>query len=252
MDPPFFCNSIANWTRHKIHTPNEILPGFPHPYENQAYSVYILLIGLQLYNYVASVLLYALLCCIYAALLGVVIYFCPRLFSLLQPSMGRSSALSVRLFLCSFLCIFVFAAHTIGYGRRVVAPPRKVYWWWNYGALELLPSLVLLVMMHPRTSKPNRVDDDASNFRHHHNQPSQQQQQPQNNHHHHRIHSATVTGGVDDAVSASQSYPYRKPYMKRTDSSTRRLQGESTALLKGQIHNYGGTTSETPPPPSSS
>jgi hypothetical protein len=51
----------------------------------QAYVVYLFLIGTQLFNTVATILLYALMCCIYAALLGVVLFYCPRLISLLQP-----------------------------------------------------------------------------------------------------------------------------------------------------------------------
>jgi hypothetical protein len=47
----------------------------------------LFLIGTQLFNTVASILLYALLCCIYAALLGVVLFYCPRLISLLKPTL---------------------------------------------------------------------------------------------------------------------------------------------------------------------
>lgn len=118
----------------------------------QAYVVYLFLIGIQLFNTVATILIYALLCCIYAALLGVVLYFFPRLISVLQPTLRRSSAvaetnnnvpgvgngnsgrgLSIRLTICTLLCISVFLARTIGYARLVVMPPRRVYWWWNYG-----------------------------------------------------------------------------------------------------------------------
>lgn len=51
----------------------------------QSYVVYLFLIGTQLFNTVATILLYALLCCIYAALLGVVLFYCPRLIALLKP-----------------------------------------------------------------------------------------------------------------------------------------------------------------------
>lgn len=99
----------------------------------QAYVVYLFLITTQLFNNIASVLLYALLSCIYAALFGTAVYFFPRLLSLLQPSLGRHRGLAVRLLICNVLCLFIFAAHTYEYVQIVVAPPRSVYWWWNYG-----------------------------------------------------------------------------------------------------------------------
>jgi hypothetical protein len=79
-----------------------------------AYVVYIALIGTQIWNSVASILLYALLCCIYAALFGTVVYFCPRLLALLQPSLVRHRGLAIRLSVCTLLCIIVFGAHTVG------------------------------------------------------------------------------------------------------------------------------------------
>jgi hypothetical protein len=147
--------------------------------------VYIALILLQLFNKVASVLLYALLCIMYATLLGVVLYFCPKLLSLLLSSAVRHGALTTRLSLCSAVCVFVFAAHTVHYARLVVAPPFKVYWWWQYGtyqhtcpdgprcchgsltmrpklvhdkgALELIPTLVFLIIMRPNPNKAERM-----------------------------------------------------------------------------------------------
>lgn len=114
-----------------------------------AYIVYLSLLCAFFVNTVASVLLYALLCCMYAALFGTCVYFCPRLLMLLKPSLERYQGLAIRLAICSFLCIIVFVSHTIGYAVNIVAPPRKVYWWWNYGALELLPSGSFLLLMHP-------------------------------------------------------------------------------------------------------
>jgi hypothetical protein len=123
-----------------------------------AYIVYLFLIGLQLVDTVATVLLYALLCCIYAALLGVVLYYFPTLIWLLQSTIRQSPppppstssdsntidnqgsigalGLSVRLIVTMVASIFVFLARTVGYAILVVMPPRRVYWWWNYGRLE--------------------------------------------------------------------------------------------------------------------
>lgn len=121
-----------------------------------AYVVYTVLVGTFFVNPVASVLLYALLCCIYAALFGTCVYFCPRLLILLKPSLARYSGLAIRLTICSFLCIVVFVSHTIGYAVNIVAPPRTVYWWWNYGALELIPSALFLLLMHPSSGGRGR------------------------------------------------------------------------------------------------
>eukprot|EP00339_Tiarina_fusa_P022660 CAMPEP_0117035142 /NCGR_PEP_ID=MMETSP0472-20121206/24973_1 /TAXON_ID=693140 ORGANISM="Tiarina fusus, Strain LIS" /NCGR_SAMPLE_ID=MMETSP0472 /ASSEMBLY_ACC=CAM_ASM_000603 /LENGTH=353 /DNA_ID=CAMNT_0004744517 /DNA_START=124 /DNA_END=1182 /DNA_ORIENTATION=+ len=117
-----------------------------------SYVVYVMLVATYFWNPLASVLLYALLCCIYAALLGTTLFFCPRLLTLLQPSLQRQRGLSVRLLSCTALCVFVFGGRTIGFARKVVAPPRQVSWWWQYGALELIPAVLFLVMMHRRNA----------------------------------------------------------------------------------------------------
>ena len=127
--------------------------------------VYLFLIGLQLFNNVASILLYALLCCIYAALLGTVVYFFPRLVLLMRPILEDHPGLAVRLLVSTFVCLVVFGAQTIDYAKIVVAPPKTVYWWWNYGALELVPSAVLLILTHPFTktsSRGSRPPDDSA------------------------------------------------------------------------------------------
>ncbi len=128
-----------------------------------AYVLYVVVMGTYFWNPVASVLLYALLCCIYAALFGTALYFCPRLLLLLQPSLARHSGLAIRLSLCSVLCVFVFGARTFGFARKVVAPPATVSWWWQYGVLELIPSILFLLMMHPKSPRPVVDDTDDSN-----------------------------------------------------------------------------------------
>ena len=176
-----------------------------------AYVVYAVLITTQIWNDVATILLYALLSCIYAALFGTVIYFGPRLLSLLQTmhttngtassnisttslvgsgsSSGNANLVSgvngirtnphfgvlLRVSLCAVVTIALFAGHTVGYARLVVAPPRDVYWWINYGAMELLPAVVLLVLMHPqqhgrggrRKNGGIASGDDADEDQHH-------------------------------------------------------------------------------------
>ena len=123
-----------------------------------AYVVYGVLVATYLWNPLASVLLYALLCCIYAALLGTTLFFGPRLLKLLKPnltdrqsssSLSGGKGLGIRLVGCTSICIFVFMARTIGFAREVVAPPKNVSWWWQYGVLELFPTILFLLMMHP-------------------------------------------------------------------------------------------------------
>ena len=122
-----------------------------------AYIVYSGLIVLELFNSVASVLLYALLCCIYAALFGAIAYLCPQLWILLRPSLSNHRPLVIRLYVCTILCLLVFAGHTVVFARIVIAPPEKVYWWVNYGILELAPAVTFLFIMNPNPHKADRT-----------------------------------------------------------------------------------------------
>lgn len=118
-----------------------------------AYGIYLILILTDNWNDHASVLLYAVLCCIYAALFGTLLYFGPRLVSMLQPSLVRRSGLAIRLIVCVAICMIAFAARSVNLARTVVAPPKEREWWWKYGCLELFPSMALLIMMYPNRSQ---------------------------------------------------------------------------------------------------
>lgn len=118
-----------------------------------AYIVYVALVATFFTNQIAAVLLYALLCCIYAALFGTTMYFCPRLLTLLRPSLSEHSGLAIRLATCSILCVFIFGSRTLGFARKVVSPPQVVLWWWEYGVLELIPSVLFLIMMRPNVNR---------------------------------------------------------------------------------------------------
>jgi hypothetical protein len=91
-----------------------------------AYDVYVISIATYFWNPLASVLLYAPLCCIYPALFGTTLYFCPRLWTLLHPSLVRHSGLAIRMASFILLCFFFFGGRTVGFARKVVAPPRLV------------------------------------------------------------------------------------------------------------------------------
>lgn len=96
-----------------------------------AWIIYGILIVVEWFNIVVAVILYTLLAGIYATLLGILLYFTPRLFLLLQQEQRR--ILGLRLFACILTCCVVFIGHTVAYGRLVVAPPVKVHWWLQYG-----------------------------------------------------------------------------------------------------------------------
>lgn len=121
------------------------------------YAVYAILCVTYLWNDGASVLLFALLCCIYAALFSTLIYFGPRLVGLLRPSLAQRSGLAVRLIASCVMCLVIFAARTVFMARMVVDPPKEESWWWNYGCMELFPSAALLIMMHPNRQHKSPV-----------------------------------------------------------------------------------------------
>jgi hypothetical protein len=119
------------------------------------YVVYAILCVTYLWNDTASVLLFALLCCIYAALFSTLIYFGPRLVALLRPSLAQRSGLAFRLIASCVMCLVIFAARTVFMVRMVIDPPKDYPWWWNYGCMELFPSVALLIMMHPNRQHSN-------------------------------------------------------------------------------------------------
>ncbi|KAL3936970.1 MAG: hypothetical protein SGBAC_007826 [Bacillariaceae sp.] len=115
--------------------------------------VYVLLVITFFFNVISAVLMYALFCCMYAALFGTTMYFCPKLLTLLRPSLSQHSGLAIRLASCSILCLFVFGFSTFGFARKVISPPHQILWWWQYGFLELIPSVLFLIMMRPNANR---------------------------------------------------------------------------------------------------
>jgi hypothetical protein len=200
-----------------------------------AYVVYVVLLGTYFWNPVASVLLYALMCCIYAALFGTALYFCPRLLLLLQPSLSRNSKLAIRLATCSILCVVVFGGRTIGFARKVVAPPKSVSWWWQYGALELVPSILFLLMMHPKSPASTATNSEDGTRTSSANGNSRQP----------RTSFSNTTGGSRSpgagAASASHKSQDSSSYGSRQPRS-----GESAPLLKsGALYGTAATTMTT-------
>jgi hypothetical protein len=103
----------------------------------------------NVFNTMASILLYTLLCGIYATLLVILLAFGPRwLWQLPDLPQG----LALRLTLCNVAACLVFALHAFSYGRLVIAPPKRVFWWYRYGVLELVPAVLFLVLMQPTTT----------------------------------------------------------------------------------------------------
>ena len=127
-----------------------------------AYGIYLILIVANKWNDSASVLLYAVLCCIYVALLATLLYFGPRLVAILQPSLARRSGLAIRLIVCCLICVMTFSARCVNLARQVVDPPNETKWWWTYGTLELFPSISLLIMMHSNRSQRNKTSNGTA------------------------------------------------------------------------------------------
>jgi hypothetical protein len=210
-----------------------------------AYVVYCVLLVTQVWNAVATVLLYALLCCIYAALFGTGAYFCPVLLSLLKPSLAGSRhyrGLAARLVASSALVMAVFLAHTVGYARLVVAPPVQVQWWWKYGALELLPSVLFLTMMSPSSNKARR---------HHHNAGEATTPTPPHEHKSaagsggggfRRVDSTGSTGSVGGGLGAAA-------YTSRSSGAGHRRAGSGAIPAAGAQSAPAPSQSPTPPPP---
>lgn len=128
-----------------------------------AYIVYAAIIGAYFFDNLASVLLYAFLCCIYAALFGTVLYFGPKLLILLRPNLQKHVGLALRLGMCSTLCILLFGTRMVFFALNIVSPPTIVYWWFNYGVLELFPSFVFLIAMHPSSTNNTEQQQQSNN-----------------------------------------------------------------------------------------
>lgn len=114
-----------------------------------AYTLYGILDATYIVSRNASVLVFALICCIYAGLSGTLVYAGPQLVVRLKVRLSTRPSLATRLVVCCTICTLAFMARTIALAVMVVAPPKILRWWWSYGTLELLPSVVLLLLMQP-------------------------------------------------------------------------------------------------------
>lgn len=142
-----------------------------------AYCIYgFLVIAFSVFGRIAAaVLLYALLCCVYATLLGMGMYFLPRLYGLVLPTLRDKwqSPLALRLAACTSVCLLVFAAQTFSFARKVVqsTTPKSEklngpYWWFQYGALELVPGFLFLVLLHPKLVPTLPLPDPSNDSSH--------------------------------------------------------------------------------------
>ena len=190
-----------------------------------AFSVYaFLIISFTIFRRIAAaVLLYALLCCVYATLLGMGLYFCPRLLALLLPALGGKlkSPLSLRLGACSSVCLLVFAAETFSFARKVVQSTvpmtQKGFgpnWWFQYGALEFLPGILFLVLLHPKSIPRDSQDNE---------------------------NSSKSSGEASQPASSGRRTPPLHSYHRRTDSSDSK--SGSARLSSSPL------PSRSPPPP---
>jgi hypothetical protein len=129
------------------------------------YLMYIVLVVWYWWNDAAAVLLYALLCIVFAGLFGSLAFFGPKLLALLQPSLERQSGLSIRLITCCTVGVLVFLLQAISLALTVVSTTAVIHFWVTEGCFELLPSSMLLIMMHPTTNKQDTPPVPSSNMK---------------------------------------------------------------------------------------
>jgi len=155
------------------------------------YFVYFILLLLTLIypgklsqNIFQSVL-WVILSVLYFTLLALLVYFGPVLVGLLRPSLEKRSGLAIRLIAMSILCCLVFLSRAISFGLAVGheeiefthsvfgmqlinidrenKPHLFVQDCLGYTIIELVPSLLILFMMHQKRRLPSTqpVGDDV-------------------------------------------------------------------------------------------
>ena len=213
-----------------------------------AYVIYTLLIVcFTVFRRVsAAVLLYALLCGVYATLLGMGLYFCPRLLGLLLPGLGEkqwSSPLALRLLVCSIVCLLVFAGHTLSFAHKVVqstAPSldnkgNGPYWWFEYGALELFPGFLFLLLLHPKpiTTAASSTDSDNPSKSTSDSTHSSGRRTPPLHYLHRR------TDSNDSKSGGARKTPSPQPPSRPSPTLTRQLQQQAkeSAPLLSSMHS---------------
>jgi len=161
------------------------------------YSLYFLLLALAFFNIIPLLLFeminWALLFLLYGSLLFVLTYFGPVLVSLLGPSLTKPSSqgLAIRLISMCVVCTLVFLSRMLCFGLAMVKTDGRFthglvpYWilpppvandvisseyldedvllrdLFGYALLELLPSLAVLIMMHPSSSASTTAAGDG-------------------------------------------------------------------------------------------
>eukprot|EP00934_Nitzschia_sp_Nitz4_P009067 Nitzschia sp. Nitz4//scaffold241_size29735//11610//13002//NITZ4_008026-RA/size29735-augustus-gene-0.15-mRNA-1//1//CDS//3329543775//9057//frame0 len=199
-----------------------------------AYVIYSIVFGTFLWNPVASVLLYTMLCCIYAVLFGTALFYCTRLMILLRPTLQQQKrGLAIRLVCCSLVCLFVFGARTFGFARKLVAPPASVSWWWQYGCLELIPAVILMLIINPKSEERPNGGNSAS-------------QTDSNNNQHPSPHGLGSVSTGSRGTSPASMGPRHSSALQRQDSygsSQRRgRSNEATPLLIPSSGGYRAAT----------
>lgn len=224
-----------------------------------AYVIYaVLIISFTVFRRIAAaVLLYGLLCCMYAALLGMGLYYCPRLLSLLLPGLGGKwhSPLALRLIACSSALLLVFAGHTFSFARKVVQSTIPYhqddgpYWWFQYGALEFVPGILFLALLHPKRterapSNPSSSENTTKSSSDPNYPPNSGRRTPPLHAYHKRVDSgdgARMTPSPQPSRSPPPP-PSRQPQHSGS-SSVGNSNKETTPLLSTHSsQRYGGST----------
>lgn len=130
--------------------------------------------------------LWVILSTLYFILLTLLAYFGPVLVGLLRPSLEKRSGLAIRLIAMCILCFFIFLSRAISFafavGHKEIEFTHSVFGFQlvdiesdnkphlflqdclGYAVIELLPSLLILMMMHQKRPQPSTqtgVDDTA-------------------------------------------------------------------------------------------
>jgi len=127
-----------------------------------AYGIYLVLTLVAMHTHGAFVSVYAVLCFIYAILSGALLYFGPRLISILYPSLLRRSSLALRLVCSCIVCVLIFAAKAVELAQKVFSPSDEKKALIEYLLLELFPTVALLVMMFPSSRMQRQKSSNGS------------------------------------------------------------------------------------------
>jgi len=221
------------------------------------YTFYFFMLGLAYLSVIPLLLFeivnWVLLCALYGSLLFVLTHFGPMLVRLLGPSLTKPSSqgLALRLVAMCLVCTLVFLSRVLCFGLAIIhfdgrytngmlphlmfPPPqatdivtseylddnvlrRDLF---GYALLELLPSLAILLMMHPLSSSSSSQTAAAA------------------------AASVLVGEGGSNTAATTTSFLSWPPHITSTASADAALSQESRPLLQQQQQQGAGINTAT-------